>query len=82
MGTVPTDFAGRDVIKVLRKYGYVLVSRTGSHVTLREELDTGETRRTTVPMHYRLRIGTLRDIASDVGADDFEAFCRWIDENR
>jgi predicted RNA binding protein YcfA (HicA-like mRNA interferase family) len=82
MGTVPTDFSGGDVVKVLTGYGYRITSRSGSHVTLREELDTGEVRRTTVPMHDRVSIGTLRGIADDVGANDFENFCRWIDNNR
>lgn len=50
MGTVPTDFSGREIVAVLTSYDYRLTSRTGSHVTLREELDTGEVRRTTVPI--------------------------------
>jgi hypothetical protein len=25
--------------------------------------------------------GTLRSIAEQCGAEDFEAWCRWIDEN-
>ena len=81
MGTVPTGFPGQEIAKVLTSYGYRITSRTGSHVTLREDLDTGEVRRTTVPMHDRVRIGTLRDIARDVGANDFERFWRWIDNN-
>lgn len=82
MGTVPTDFSGRDIVKVLVSYEYEITSRSGSHITLRERLDTGEVRRTTVPLHDRVKIGTLRSIAHDVGANDFEEFCRWIDHNR
>jgi predicted RNA binding protein YcfA (HicA-like mRNA interferase family) len=82
MGTVPTDFSGADVVKVLTSYGYRITSRSGSYVTLREELDTGEVRRTTVPMHDRVNVGTLRGIARDAGANDFEEFCAWIDRNR
>jgi hypothetical protein len=36
----------------------------------------------TVPAHDSISIGTLHDIADDAGAEDFEAFCEWIDEHR
>ncbi|ELZ59928.1 hypothetical protein C467_02716 [Halorubrum hochstenium ATCC 700873] len=38
-------------------------------------------RRVTVPLHDELRIGTLRSVADDAGAKDFEAFCDWIDRH-
>jgi hypothetical protein len=38
-------------------------------------------RQVTVPLHDELRTGTLRDIAESTGANDFEAFCEWIDRN-
>ncbi len=66
---------------MLVDHGYRIQSRTGSHVTLTELTDDDEFRRVTVPMHDSIRIGTLRDIANDVGARDFESFCRWIDDN-
>lgn len=78
---VGRDFSGRDVVKVL-DHGYRIESRSGSHVTPSEVTDGGTFRRVTVPMHDRIRLGTLRDIAADVGASDFERFCAWIDENR
>lgn len=28
-----------------------------------------------------MKIGTLRSIADQCGAEDFEAWCRWIDEH-
>lgn len=69
-------------MKVLVDHGYRIESRSGSHVTPSEVTDGGTFRRVTVPMHDRIRLGTLRDIAADVGASDFERFCAWIDENR
>lgn len=78
---VTRDFSGRDVVKVLTDHGYRITSRTGSHVRLREELDTGEVRLVSVPMHDQIDIGTLRSIARQAGANDFEEFCRWIDWN-
>jgi len=41
-----------------------------------------EKRTVTVPLHDRGRIGTLRGIAKDAGAKDFEKLCEWIDRNR
>jgi hypothetical protein len=35
----------------------------------------------TVPLHDELRTGTLRDIAESAGANDFGAFCEWVDRN-
>jgi len=79
----PTDFSGRDVVKVLRSFGYRPVGRTGSHVKLRYDHPTAdETRLVTVPMHDRIKTGTLRAIAEQCGATDFERWCRWIDEHR
>lgn len=78
---VTRDFSGREVVTVLVDHGYRIESRTGSHVTLTEITDGGEVRRVTVPIHDSISIGTLRDIARDAGAQDFEDFCRWTDEN-
>lgn len=81
---MPTaDFSGRDVVKVLRSFGYRPIDRTGSHVRLRyENRDTGNVRLVTVPMHDRIRTGTLRAIATQCGAEDFDRWCQWIDEHR
>lgn len=35
-----------------------------------------------VPLHDRVRIGTLRSIAEDAGANDCDGFSKWIDSNR
>ena len=77
-----TDFSGRDVIKVLRKHDYEFVTRTGSHVQMREVTETGNVRNVTIPMHDRISTGTLRNIADQCGAKDFEKWCRWIDKHR
>ena len=61
-------------------FGYIPVSRAGSHVRLRyEHPGTGEVRNVDVPQHDEVRIGTLRSIGDQCGADDFEAWCEWID---
>jgi hypothetical protein len=38
--------------------------------------------RVPVPLHDGLSTGTLRDIAEQAGAKDFQRFCEWIDRNR
>lgn len=77
-----TDFSGRDIVKVLRSHDYAFVSRTGSHVQMRDITDDGEVRNVTIPMHDRIPEGTLRNIATQCGADDFDRWCRWIDRHR
>lgn len=78
-----TVFSGREIISVLTDFGYVPVHREGSHVRLRyENSDTGEVRLVDVPMHDEIAIGTVRSIADQCGADDFEAWCEWIDDHR
>jgi len=81
---VRTSFSGREVAKVLRNHGFRPTGRTGSHLKLRwESPDTDEVRVVTVPMASEddIPTGTLRSIAEQCGAEDFEAWCRWMDEN-
>jgi predicted RNA binding protein YcfA (HicA-like mRNA interferase family) len=61
---------------------FVIVDRTGSHVKLRYEHPTNDddVRVVSVPQHDRIRIGTLRNIAAQSGAEDFEKWCQWIDQ--
>ncbi|GAA0283826.1 type II toxin-antitoxin system HicA family toxin [Halobacterium noricense] len=83
---VTRDFSGNDVVKVLVNVGGFAWKRTsGDHVILKwsppESHDT-EPRTVTVPRHDRLDTGTLRSIAEQAGAEDFRAFCEWVDRNR
>ena len=76
------DFSGRDIVKALIKNRFVIVDRTGSHVKLRYEHPTNDddVRVVSVPQHDRIRIGTLRNIAEQSGAEDFEKWCQWIEQ--
>lgn len=78
-----TDFSGREVVKALTRNRFHVVDRTGSHVKLRYEHPSNDddVRVVSVPMHDSISVGTLREIADQSGAEDFEAWCRWIDEN-
>jgi len=78
-------FSGYEVAKVLVNAGNFEWRRTaGDHAQLYDEHPTNDDdrRHATVPLHDELRQGTLRDIADSAGANDFDAFCDWIDRNR
>jgi len=80
---VRTTFSGREIVGVLTDFGWTPVSREGSHVRLRyENPDTGEVRLVDVPQHDEVAVGTLHSIADQCGAEDFHAWCRWIDDHR
>lgn len=79
---VRTTFSGREIVAVLVDFGFVPVSRRGSHIRLRyENSDTGEVRNVDVPLHDEVKIGTLHSIAQQCGAQDFRSWCAWIDEH-
>lgn len=83
---VTRDFSGQDVVKVLcNKGNFQWVRTAGDHAILKWEHPDGpevEARTVSVPLHDRIRTGTLRGIAEDAGGKDFERFCQWIDRNR
>ena len=79
-------FSGEDVYKVMVNSGiWKHVRTTGDHVILRWDPPPNhdsEARIVSIPIHDELAVGTLRGIAEDAGANDFEEFCEWIDRNR
>lgn len=83
---VTRDFSGDDVVKVLVNVGgFAWVRTNGDHMILKwtpPEAHNTEPRTVSVPRHDRVATGTLRNIAEQAGAEDFDAFCRWIDQNR
>jgi predicted RNA binding protein YcfA (HicA-like mRNA interferase family) len=77
-------FSGSEVVKVLvNAGGFEWRRTTGDHAQLYYEHPSNEDdcRHVTVPLHDELRTGTLRDIAESAGANDFGAFCEWVDRN-
>lgn len=79
-------FSGEEVVKVMVNSGIYEWDRTnGDHAILRWEPpadhDT-DARTVPVPLHEELSTGTLRDIAEQAGAKDFQKFCDWIERNR
>ncbi len=62
---LPRDLSGHELAKVLRRYGYVVVRQSGSHIQLKSNtLGTDHT--VTVPAHKSLKLGTLNSILSRV----------------
>lgn len=74
-------YSGLEVSKVLVRWGFEPTGGRGSHRTFRyEHPETGEVRTVTVPLHDELDEGTLREIADEAGAKDFDAFCDELEE--
>jgi predicted RNA binding protein YcfA (HicA-like mRNA interferase family) len=58
--------SGQDLIRALRRFGYVAVRQKGSHVRLRHPSDARRLP-VTVPLHSEIAFGTLRRILRDAG---------------
>lgn len=64
---LPRGVSGQKVIDALERcFGYRVVHREGSHVTL--QADSPQRHRVTVPDHRALRVGTLNAILRAVAA--------------
>jgi predicted RNA binding protein YcfA (HicA-like mRNA interferase family) len=84
---VTRDFSGDDVANVLVNVGgFEWVRTNESRMILKwyppESHGDTEVRTVSVPRHDRLDTGTLKSIADQAGAVDFDSFCRWIDRHR
>ncbi|MFH1053719.1 MAG: type II toxin-antitoxin system HicA family toxin [Candidatus Woesearchaeota archaeon] len=58
--------SGLNVIKRLKKAGFIATRQKGSHVRL-EKFDGEKTIKITVPLHPEIKKGTLNRIIKDVG---------------
>ena len=58
--------SGREMIRALRRAGFVVLRQKGSHVSL-EKRSTEGYWRTIVPLHREIRPGTLSDILNQSG---------------
>jgi predicted RNA binding protein YcfA (HicA-like mRNA interferase family) len=52
--------SGRDVLMILRAFGFQDVSQRGSHIKVRRVLEGGRSQTLTVPNHYEIDRGTLQ----------------------
>ena len=62
---VPRDVNADKLIKLLERYGYVIIKQTGSHIKLVKKTDESE-HVITVPDHKPIKIGTLQKIIKDI----------------
>jgi predicted RNA binding protein YcfA (HicA-like mRNA interferase family) len=56
------QLSGRDVLRILDSFGFLVVSVRGSHAKLRRLLASGERQTLTIPLHKNLDQGTLHAI--------------------
>ena len=65
--------SGLEVIKRLRKAGFIAVRQKGSHVRLEKRVEEGMIK-LTVPLHDEMKKGTLNRIIKDAGLnlEEFE----------
>ena len=64
MARLPRDLSGRDLARILRRYGYAVTHETGSHMRLTTQ--QGGEHHVTIPDHASLRVGTLASILAEV----------------
>jgi len=62
---IPRDISGEELTKLLKKYGYEVNRKTGSHIRLVSKFKDEE-HNITVPDHHPIKIGTLNNILSDL----------------
>lgn len=67
MTKIPRDIGGQDFIKLLGKFGYVVIRQTGSHIRLISEFK-GSPHIITIPNHDPIKIGTLNNILNDIAS--------------
>ncbi|MCX6198811.1 MAG: type II toxin-antitoxin system HicA family toxin [Bacteroidetes bacterium] len=58
--------SGRELIKILEVFGFVVIRQKGSHIVLKKKTPTGEIG-TVVPDHKELAEGTMRGILKQAG---------------
>jgi len=65
MHKIPRDLSGRELARLLEKYGYKIRRETGSHIRLVSTLKDEE-HKITIPDHITIKIGTLNSILNDI----------------
>lgn len=83
-----SGFSGQEVARAMLKssVGWVTKSRNGSHLILEwmppDHHEDSERRTVSVPLNDPLPEGTFQSIAEDAGADDYDEFRDWIENNK
>lgn len=58
---LPRDLSGRELGRLLRRFGYEVIRQEGSHLRLTSNFKT-TSHHITIPNHNELKIGTLRKL--------------------
>ncbi len=61
---IPRDIGAGDLIKLLKRFGYIVTRQTGSHIRL--TTDQNGQHHITIPNHNPVKIGTMSAIIADV----------------
>ena len=61
MGAMLKDLSGKDVVKLLKSFGFAIHDQTGSHVKLRRIM-FGMNQTLIIPNHKHIAKGTLKGI--------------------
>ena len=65
MSKIPTDLSGKELVKLLKPFGYSITRQSGSHIRLTSNY-MGFKHDITIPDHNYLKIGTLNSILNDL----------------
>ena len=65
MPKIPRGVSGKKLAKLLKKYGYKINRKTGSHLRLVSNYKNTD-HKITIPDHNPIKIGTLNNILNDV----------------
>lgn len=60
----PRDLDAPQVVRALRRLGFVSVSQSGSHIKMKSGSKT-----VIVPNHRPIKVGTMRDVLRQAGLD-------------
>ena len=59
--------SGKEVVSILNKFGFAVLTQRGSHIKLMRIGYAGDKQTLTVPSHNELDVGTLRAIVRQAG---------------
>jgi predicted RNA binding protein YcfA (HicA-like mRNA interferase family) len=62
---IPRDLSADELVKSLRKLGYIVTRQKGSHIRLTTQINKG-LHHITIPNHNPIKIGTLNNIINDL----------------
>jgi len=63
----PRDVSGKDLVKVLSKYGYEVMRQSGSHIRM-SIITIDGAKNVTVPNHTSIKLGTLMSIINEASS--------------